>query len=460
MTTRSGTAWNERVKLWPSSLPDETLFSVVSRHHALTRGSLSKQTIGPLFGKGMMLFAGGFPTGLGQLAIFLQSASSIWTVDKLIRDFTFVPYLQFFYRDDVIKQIRRILEGQDGRGIKTILGWVASRLGAAEPLRACSACHRDDLAKYGRSYWHRAHQLPGVGVCHIHRIKLIHIPGPSEEYKRFVPLIPPEDIYYRPQEIGGSLDIKFSQWSNEFLQNPPSRIDKNLLRAIYIEQLSELGFVTKSGRVRQRELLPWLRSQLLNIHLALLPLQASSFAEKHDLNWVMKLLRKPRGTAHPAKHILLLTLLFGDIHAFRNKLETCQSQRDKRASNNDQKQTANYPINNLSYMPFPSLRAWSAQTGRSVTTLAVECIRQGWPVKRRPKRLTDALMIRVKLALETGMEFDALKKRLGLSLSTLYRILRAYPESQMIRNEVLFERELKQRRRNLKELLSESPPVF
>ena len=36
----------------------------------------------------------------------------------------------------------------------------------------CPACAEEELARYGESYWHRMHQLPGVNVCLTQRLVL------------------------------------------------------------------------------------------------------------------------------------------------------------------------------------------------------------------------------------------------------------------------------------------------
>ncbi|MDY0744795.1 TnsD family Tn7-like transposition protein [Paucibacter sp. R3-3] len=51
---------------------------------------------------------------------------------------------------------------------------IASNLTSTTPnLRFCPSCVEEDLATFGESYWRREHQLPAVGVCHLHGRSLL-----------------------------------------------------------------------------------------------------------------------------------------------------------------------------------------------------------------------------------------------------------------------------------------------
>ena len=45
-------------------------------------------------------------------------------------------------------------------------------------LRWCEACVHFELGKFGESYWHRSHLLPGVCTCHLHGMPLMQWPAP------------------------------------------------------------------------------------------------------------------------------------------------------------------------------------------------------------------------------------------------------------------------------------------
>ena len=40
----------------------------------------------------------------------------------------------------------------------------------------CLACVEEDIARYGESYWHRAHFLPGIVQCPVHECELYALP--------------------------------------------------------------------------------------------------------------------------------------------------------------------------------------------------------------------------------------------------------------------------------------------
>lgn len=54
------------------------------------------------------------------------------------------------------------------------MGNIAKDLTNTHPkLRYCAACVKDDVSRFGDSYWRRAHQLPAVSVCLVHQQPLV-----------------------------------------------------------------------------------------------------------------------------------------------------------------------------------------------------------------------------------------------------------------------------------------------
>ena len=55
--------------------------------------------------------------------------------------------------------------------------------GAGQYLRYCPECVRNDIRKYGETYWHRLVQLPGVQYCPEHGSRIRDSAAPIEELR-------------------------------------------------------------------------------------------------------------------------------------------------------------------------------------------------------------------------------------------------------------------------------------
>lgn len=103
-----------------------------------------------------------------------KSRASIWM------ELTTLPYWITF--DGVIKHQNRKQLKESDIEISNVAGRVDSffRLtqngnstGALKIPHFCPVCVSEDCEEYGEPYWHRAHQLPNVTVCHRHHCKLM-----------------------------------------------------------------------------------------------------------------------------------------------------------------------------------------------------------------------------------------------------------------------------------------------
>ncbi len=432
------------VWIWPTPLPDETLYSAVAQHHQLTRCSAPKRTLELLFESNSVFLGGGFPTHLRALARYLTGASPDWSEWRVLTQYTFLPYIQFFYGSLRIEKVRQLLLGESGGGLKISLGWVASRLGASEPLRGCPACYSADYSLHGRPYWHRAHQLPGVDACHVHRLTLVRVTGPAEGYGRFLLRGPPLTVATSEYAEANSIAASLAEWSHAFLSDPPTPIGADALRMVYLRRLEQLGFATSVGRIREREFHNWLRQSSYGTHLQNVSWLGMSAPEMISLDWATKLVRKPKNSQHPLKHILLCMALFDSIDSFRGYLS---SQNEVKREGTQRSLARHAGLDCLGDIQWQSLRDLSGKTGLSVTTLSVELTRRGVAIQRRPKLLTDTLLQVIKAGLESGEPLTVLTNRFGVSLITLYRVLRGHPETNERRRNHLQRLELQRRRR-------------
>lgn len=144
-------------------LPDETVYSMLARYDALTRGSrrprISEIYVRP-HEEGLLpsaLFR--FYSSIDRLkhssfAAFLDQH----TLLPLFKPFV-APELEDWLRDENRTMLSNTLKG---RGAKAKHGRFM-----------CPTCREEDMETYGQPYWHRRHQAPGAYFCCRHDQRLI-----------------------------------------------------------------------------------------------------------------------------------------------------------------------------------------------------------------------------------------------------------------------------------------------
>lgn len=140
-----------KLNFFPASLPDETLFSRISRYHLLTGDRRHDTTFHALFGRVNSLdFTELAPPSLPVLASLLPGDPLV-QLGNLLFENTFVPFAV-----PVVQQ--------------SIEEFIGTEFGDS---RACLLCLAEDEAAVGVPYLHRTHQLPAVTACWKHGAKLV-----------------------------------------------------------------------------------------------------------------------------------------------------------------------------------------------------------------------------------------------------------------------------------------------
>lgn len=302
-----------------SWLPDESLFSLCSRQHRFWGFRHASETCEHLFGA-----LGGthhdLPNHLAELAARTDSA---WgTAADLVKQRTLLKFYATFLAAEDVKECVEAMAGDSVAHLRFRLGLCASRFGTNHPLKACLACIDDDVQSKGWPYWHLEHQYPGVWVCRKHGVMLRDSLVKSTGLGRFQWQLPATDQLRvrlatgcsgldEPTEqasIFAKLIVELTEWGG--------RIEVPRLRPLYIRKLDQLGLVTPGARVR----IGRVANDLLPHSLSLRPVAPELGAFPSNLDEVRanmeRLLRPPRSSIHPLRHILMISWLFRDAATF------------------------------------------------------------------------------------------------------------------------------------------------
>ncbi|OPK06019.1 TnsD family Tn7-like transposition protein [Pseudomonas sp. VI4.1] len=402
---------------FPEPFPDETLHSVLSRYVRLYGLGARSEIFANTLWEGSFSENVPFPCHLAKLVDELPHSVGL-SVAQVIERHTLLPYYQPFLSVHQLQHAQEQMAHRGGGGLKLRLGLIASRLENASRVRFCPTCLDQDDAIMGVAYWHRVHQLPGVFICPHHVEPLVVLDHRSLTCCRKRLLLPEDDAVQSralPLEIPTDRRrelLEIAQLSLEVLQANASPQSANRVRKLLLDGAAALELV-HHGRLRLGPL-----ARHMDAYFHRLPTTGEFSILASDPNetpasWVTKLLRKPRGTHHPLKYILLASALNVDV--------TQLFIREDIALN-----AMAMGIPSPLPLPIPYLPCEQAAQCKSGTETAFHHSIWAWA--------------------EKGMEATEIASKLDMSLASVYRGIRAHEQGAERWKKCKFERCLAQRR--------------
>lgn len=303
---------------FPTAFPDETLHSVLSRYARLCGGSSRKAAFAGERAAASFTQNVAFPSRLGDLVEALPYGVR-FSVSQIIACHTLLPYYAPFLTRNQLQQVQASMTGE-GKGLMLKLGINASRIEWASRARFCSNCLEEDIRRVGAAYWHRAHQLPGVLVCPNHGT-LLKVVDPCWSSRNSRQLNLPDDDGVQAHAI--QLDAaeetlprlwQIARSSVQLLGLEPCSLPAGVVRAFLLQGAA--GMDLTFGIAHRLDL------RRLSTHMVsffrTLPVtwEYSILRESPAVipaTWVTKLLRRPRGTHHPLKYVVLASALEVDL---------------------------------------------------------------------------------------------------------------------------------------------------
>nr|WP_315255858.1 TnsD family Tn7-like transposition protein [uncultured Duganella sp.] len=411
---------------FPTSFLDETLYGRMSRYHRLAGSSTDRASLRNLIGLHTHVITSGLPSKLNAFVSRLPLEANV-LVDDLIANNTLYPYYTAFLPAERHARVAASMRGDSVAGIKMYLGLIASRLGGHNNLRFCRCCFDADREACGQAYWHRAHQLPGVLVCPVHEEPLYALGWPEIQMKRHKLLLP-DDAFcaqYSGQAVLSQaqheLALSIARLSDAFVRRDVPGLDAQTVYDVHRSNAARRGLIRSNGRIYIEAL-----NQTLASYCANMPTYGEYLILRARIeSWALKLLRKSRGRAiHPMTHIALLDCL-GD----RREVTTHKPKDGVPAPAHPGVTWKPLRVDlgrlteMISVQNFTLSQA-AAALDICVTTAAVAANRAGLSVSSRAKTITDDLKSGVGAALRLGLCPKEVATKHGISLVSVYRILR------------------------------------
>lgn len=173
--------------------------------------------------------------------------------------------------------------------------------------RLCAACVKADKARFGWSYWHVSHQLPGMTRCQIHSQYLRETQIQTKSGTRYWSYALPEDTplpaQRRPAMSGFEREIQrlttLTQAEEFAYALGP------LPTGLYRKSLEQVGLLERGKAMRANGLRQWVGDVLRRA-----PTCHHLLADDPQLTWVELLLRDRPGSTSPAvKHLVVLAAI-------------------------------------------------------------------------------------------------------------------------------------------------------
>lgn len=419
----------------PALLPDELFYSWLARLAALNAVGTPRVILKQFFGCSTLLPSVDLPTRLLAIEQKLVGLLPYSSLDERLERCTLLPYHRPFLTQASHSNVCRIMLHGDGRGLKTMMGRVANRFGANPALRSCPVCLADSWSRHGSLYWMRRHQLPGVNCCHIHEVQLQSISLQARTYRQRL-LLPTSELVGLHPIRADAVQVRFAQLSQDLVEASLPVMDPLQRAASYRDAALALGYRTRYDRVD----FPGLASALSRHFAGFRGFdhQARLLATTaHPLGWLRPLFKRPQRSQHPICHLLLIEFLFGSVAAFKLAFASCKAALQNQSNHAlalAQSAKGHARSSALTTSREVELRDQSlscrqvaAKIGESVTTVVAWRRAHAIPISERRKSLHPPVIERVLKALSSTYSLPVVATQTGVSLSSVYRILKRYP---------------------------------
>lgn len=227
----------------PDALPDELLFSRLIRYCCLFAVPIP-ELLNSVYGDHRASINPILTAGLGSLSSLFRESK-----DDLLRDQTLAPLFMHFYPHYKAK-LEAALTSTDNYTAIRLSQLSCVREHTELTLKMCPVCVQEDIRQFGVAYWHRVHQIPAIESCCEHQQQLVHVRLP----KRLKLAVGYPSSFEAEYQESSDESFHLAQFSRQVLRQQSNNIS-TFRSDRYSDKLSNLGYMTKNGRIRRVKLL-------------------------------------------------------------------------------------------------------------------------------------------------------------------------------------------------------------
>ncbi|WP_445946778.1 TnsD family Tn7-like transposition protein [Shewanella sp.] len=398
--------------LLPPQLPDELLLGRLIRYLAIS-GDEVGAFCEKAFGSNRISLHPLLTAGIEHLSHAVGESP-----EELLHQQTLAPLFLFYLPEHASKLKKYLLANEGAKALRE------SQLpsyghGGSVCLKWCQLCAKQDIQSYGVTYWHRAHQIPGVIACYKHSILLKSIELEERKHRLDAGLL--------PSCHGGTqaaLDIescvaKFSQQLTLVLMKALPVIE---LSSVYRWRLADLGFITSGGRVRRqllmRQFITWAGSYHSGSDT---PLPN----DIKDYRYLSELLN-PKTSHHPFRHLLFASWLFSHPNEIFKQKHSEPNVALVKPSLIKAQQLENKCLKLLEENR--SMAEVSRLTGKSRCYLKRIALQHGIKLNLKPRLLTSELKSKIVHLARSGMHRKSISERCDIGVGSVEQVISSVPD--------------------------------
>lgn len=295
---------------FPFLYQDELLYSIISRYKRMCGIVSGEALIKDLFGKHVILSSIYFPTHIRNLTENLPYSSKI-TEYTILENHTLYPFYTSFLSKIKTQDIYEC--AKEGKGQRVILkmGMVGNNRELNKYLRFCPECFKEDIDRFGESYWRRFHQVPGVLYCIKHGCELVDsevmiIDCDLEQRCADENTCIDKGHRINLEDRYKELNIELGKQVCYLLNNNVERKELDFIINFYIDKLREQNLASSSGHIYMKDLQREFVDFYTHEYLKIMQLDINT---EQDYNWLKVFVRNNGKDRNPIKHLLFLQFL-------------------------------------------------------------------------------------------------------------------------------------------------------
>src|SRR5258708_8146243 len=177
---------------FPAFCTGETVFSVLAEFTKRVHPESNAAWLKELFGNSYQTAITDLASNLYELEQRIPAVYG-YDADYMINWHTTAPYHRLGQSESQTQKLYKAMKVKsfNATNVHIYAGNMHSGIRRPSFSRACTICIGVDRKKYGRTYWHRGHQLPGIEVCPLHGIYLTEVNLRNTHRHTFVTLDDP-----------------------------------------------------------------------------------------------------------------------------------------------------------------------------------------------------------------------------------------------------------------------------
>ena len=305
---------------FPTIYEDELLYSAIARYHKRSGNANTQHTLIDLFSTANISASVFLPSNI-DILIGNMPINCQYTSDFIIKKHTLLPFFTAFSNQDLSDYLVKLMTGDINGNTYAKMGIIASDLKLNKYFKFCPKCLNEDIEKYGEIYWHRSHQVPGMIVCHKHKVLLEDSTVKTRMFKHSYIVTAEKENCIVKKRINNYNNDEFeklcelSNIINYILTTETNKNNSDWYQDNYINYLIKSNLATFNKVVNQKELVKsfkdYYNDKILN------ELNCNISYEKD--NWIKRITRKGKYSDNTLQNILFLNFLKIPIEDIFNK---------------------------------------------------------------------------------------------------------------------------------------------